>query len=77
MAESKIERLEEKIEHLEEKRLETIESQLSTVIKNQRVFEKELERYRARWGLVLMVGSALLATVKLFWEDLHGWLTRH
>ena len=67
--EPKIEHLQQKLEHLEERRLDEIESTLKEVIANQRKMEKQLERYSARWGFVLMVGSALIAAIKIFWQD--------
>ena len=66
---SDVERLHEKIQHLEEHRLDRMEKDISQIMENQRNMEKQMERYSARWGLVLMVGSALLAAVKLFWDD--------
>lgn len=65
-----VEKLKEKLESLEERRLSQIERTLEEVIANQRRMEKQLERYSARWGFVLMVGSAILAAIKFFWEDL-------
>lgn len=65
-----MERLEDKIQHLENKRLDKIESTLEQVISNQREMERQLERYSARWGFVLMVGSALIAALKIFWHDI-------
>ena len=63
-------KLEEKIEHLEEKRLDRIEKTIEEIMENQRQMERQLERYSARWGIILMVGSALIAAVKLFWDDI-------
>lgn len=65
-----MERLEDKIQHLEDKRLDKIEATLEQVIANQREMERQLERYSARWGFVLMVGSALIAALKIFWADI-------
>ena len=67
---SDVEKLHERIQNLEEKRLDRIENTISEIMENQRQMEKQLERYSARWGFVLMVGSALLAAVKLFWADI-------
>ena len=64
-----VERLHEKIQHLEEQRLDRIEKTIKEIMDNQREMEKQLERYSARWGFVLMVGSALIAAVKIFWHD--------
>jgi len=64
-----IKHLHDKIEHLEEKRLDHIEQTLDEISARQRVMEKQMERYAARWGFVLMVGTALVAAVKFFWED--------
>ena len=66
---SDVERLHEKIQQLEEQRLDRMEKDISQIMQNQRVLEKQMERYSARWGIILMVGSALLAAVKLFWDD--------
>ena len=65
-----VEHLHEKIQHLEEQRLDRIEAQIDQIMQNQRDMEKQLERYSARWGILLMVGSAVLAAIKLFWDDL-------
>jgi hypothetical protein len=65
-----VEKLHERIQDLEEKRLDRIENTISQIMENQREMEKQLERYSARWGFFLMVGSALLAAVKLFWADI-------
>ena len=65
-----VDKLHERIQNLEEKRLDRIENTISEIMENQRQMEKQLERYSARWGFVLMVGSALLAAVKLFWADI-------
>ena len=65
-----VEKLHERIQNLEEKRLDRIENTISEIMENQRQMEKQLERYSARWGIVPMVRSALLAAVKLFWDDL-------
>lgn len=70
MVKDEVERLESKIQHLEDKRLDKIEATLEQVIANQREMEKQLERYSARWGFVLMVGSALIAALKIFWADI-------
>lgn len=70
--EDTVKSLEEKIRHLEEQRLDRIEAALDQVIQNQRDMERELERYGARWGLLLMVGSAVLAALKLSWENIRG-----
>ena len=70
MVKEEVQRLEEKIEHLEQRRLDRIEATLEEVINNQREMEKQLERYSARWGFVLMVGSALIAALKIFWDDI-------
>lgn len=66
----KIAQLQNKIEKLEEQRLEHIEKQLEEIISRQRDMEKRLERYSARWGFLFMVGSAVVAAVKLFWNDI-------
>ena len=66
---SDVEKLHERIQNLEEQRLDRMEKDISKIMENQRRMEKQMERYSARWGLVLMVGSALLAAVKLFWDD--------
>ena len=65
-----VDKLHERIQNLEEKRLDRIENTISEIMENQRQMEKQLERYSARWGIVLMVGSALLAAIKLFWADI-------
>ena len=65
-----VDKLHERIQNLEEKRLDRIENTISQIMENQREMEKQLERYSARWGIVLMVGSALLAAIKLFWADI-------
>ena len=65
-----VDKLHKRIQNLEEKRLDRIENTISEIMENQRQMEKQLERYSARWGFVLMVGSALLAAVKLFWADI-------
>ena len=70
MVKDEVERLEDKIQHLEDKRLDKIEATLEQVIANQREMERQLERYSARWGFVLMVGSALIAALKIFWADI-------
>ena len=70
MVKEEVERLESKIQHLEDRRLDKIEATLAEVIANQREMEKQLERYSARWGFVLMVGSALIAALKIFWGDI-------
>lgn len=70
MVRDEVERLEDKIQHLEDKRLDKIEATLAQVIANQREMERQLERYSARWGFVLMVGSALIAALKIFWADI-------
>jgi hypothetical protein len=69
MTEPDINRLHEKIQHLEEQRLERIEASIDEIIANQRRMERQLERYSARWGFILMVGSASLAAIKFFWQD--------
>ncbi len=65
-----IDKLHEKIQYLEEQRLDRIEKDIAQIMENQRAMERQLERYSARWGLVLMVGSAVLAALKLFWDDI-------
>ena len=65
-----VDKIHERIQNLEEKRLDRIENTISEIMENQRQMEKQLERYSARWGFVLMVGSALLAAIKLFWADI-------
>lgn len=62
--------LKEKIDRLEEHRLDKIEETLEEVVRNQRRMERELERYSARWGFVLMVGTGLIAALKLGWQDI-------
>lgn len=74
MNDRSVEALEQKIERLEEERLSRIEHALEELVNNQREMEKQLERYSARWGLILMVGSAVLAALKFFWEDLTKFL---
>lgn len=71
-----VERLEQKIAHLEEKRLESIEGEIrilsgkvDELILAKAETDRQLERYSARWGLLLMVGSAIVAGIKLFWGD--------
>ena len=73
----RVNRLEDKIAHLEEKRLEHIEDEVAKIsrkmdelINNQVEMDKQLERYSARWGAVLMVGSAMVAALKYFWNDM-------
>lgn len=69
-----IEKLEQEIKDLRDRRLDDIENTLKQVVENQHEMEKQLERYSARWGLILMVGSAVLAALKFFWEDLTKFL---
>lgn len=63
-------RLAERIEKLEEHRLDHIEKTLDELVARQREMERQLQNYSARWGVLLMVGSALVAGLKLFWNDL-------
>ena len=69
-----VEKLKQKIDNLEEQRLDRIEKKIDELAQNQLDMEKELARYSARWGVVFMVGSAIVAALKLFWEDLTGLL---
>lgn len=65
-----IAKLQDKIERLEQHRLDNIEKQLDEIISRQRDMEKRMERYSARWGFLFMVGSAIVAALKLFWHDI-------
>lgn len=69
-AQTKIEQLQKKIEGLEEQRLRHIEQQLEMIMSSQRDMEKQLEKYGARWGTVLMVLTGLGAAVQLLWDDI-------
>lgn len=68
--EQKVEELHAKVAELEEQRLAKIEAKIDEFDKRQRAMEKQLEKYAARWGMLFMLGSAVLAALKLFWADI-------
>ena len=65
----RVAKIEERVEHIDKiaserkGRMQRIEDKLDNM-------EKDLERYRGTVGAILLVGTAVMTFLKLFWIDL-------
>lgn len=72
----RVAKIEAQVEHIDaiasERRgqLNRIEQRITGVESQFNEIEKDLERYRGTVGAVLLIGTAIMTFLKLFWNDL-------